>query len=249
MKKRIWFANLPVDCVGLGSISSVLVGLAKRRRKNPFLVTYLNAHHFNLAQKSKEYYQILKRTDLVYADGWGIVLAVRLFGYKLPGRLTACDFFFDFCHLCQKEKISLFLLGGEKGIAQKTVKVLKKEFPHLRIKGWANGFFNKKEEKKLIKRINSARPDFLIVNMGAPRQEIWLDQNLPRLKVKVGWAVGGLFNYLAGRTPRVPYWIGKAGFEWLFRLLAEPKRLWQRYLIGLPLFALRVLKLRLKEVL
>jgi N-acetylglucosaminyldiphosphoundecaprenol N-acetyl-beta-D-mannosaminyltransferase len=244
MNQRAFIGGLPLDNVSLESIPTVLVGLALEKRKKPFLVTYLNAYHFNLAQKDEKYRRVLQEADLVYADGWGPVLAARFLGYRLPGRLTAYDFFFNFCRLCEKEGLSLFLLGGERGVACETVQELKARFSHLEIEGSYHGFFDRTEEKRLIRRINRLRPDFLLVNLGAPRQELWLNRNLPRLKVKVGWAVGGLFNYIGGMMPRAPYWLGKLGFEWLFRLVAEPKRLWQRYLFGLPVFVYTVVKLK-----
>lgn len=245
--KRINFAGLVVDDVSSNNIVSVLVDLAKKKETKAAFVTYLNAYHFNLAQKNKKYLQVIKKADLVYADGWGIVLAAWLFGYKLPGRLTTFDFFSDFCQRCEKEKVSLFLLGGEDWVVRKTAEKLKNKFPNLNIKGFYKGYFSKREEGRIIDKINKYKPDFLIVNMGAPKQEFWLDKNLAHLKVKVGWAIGGTFNYVSGKTPRVPYWLGRLGFEWLFRLSVEPKRLWKRYLIELPKFGFNVLRLRLKR--
>ena len=100
------------------------------------------------------------------------------------------------------------------------------------------------QEKSILNRINRLKPDFLIVNMGSPKQELWLAKNLPQLKIKVGWCVGGLFNYIAGIVPSCPKYFGDLGFEWLFRLAVEPKRLWKRYLIEGPKFILMILKLK-----
>lgn len=248
--EKIMINDIGICKCFMNKMPTKLVGLARNNFQNksiPLLVTYLNAHYYNLACKHREYKETLKKFDIIYADGYGVVVAARIFGQSLPGRLTAYDFFYHFCRLCKRKKLSLFLLGGEEEIAEKTAVVLKKKFPGLKIKGFHHGYFNKKEEKKVIAEINRTNPDFLLVNMGAPKQELWLSENIDKLNIKVGWCVGGLFNYISGKTPRCPYWIGKVGFEWLFRLMAEPRRLWKRYIWGLPVFGYNLLKLKLND--
>lgn len=244
MKRKIYLAGLPLLPVSRETISDVLLNLAKGKRKKPFLVTYLNAYNFNLSFKNEKYRQVLKKADLVYADGWGVVLAARVFGDKLPGRLTAKDFFAEFCLKAVKEKLSLFFLGGEEKVVKKMVTLLSKKYPQLIIKGWQNGYFSSGDEKRILVEINRLKPDFLIINLGAPKQELWLAKNLSQLKIKVGWCVGGMFNFISGKTPCCPKWLGDLGFEWLFRLLTEPKRLGKRYLIGGPEFIFRIAKLK-----
>lgn len=242
---RIFLANLPINQLSLQTIVPKLVGLTKRMRKRPLFVTYINAHNFNLTFKDSVYRGILKRADVVYADGCGVVWAARLFGYHLLGRLTAKDFFEEFCRMAEKENLSLFFLGGKEKVVSKMVKILINNFPQIKIKGSQNGFFTKREEMAILSRINKLKPDFLIVGMGSPKQELWLAKNLPKLKIKVGWCVGGLFDFISGNKPRCPRWLGDLGFEWLFRLLTEPKRLWRRYLIGGPEFLYRIIRLKL----
>ncbi|MBU3956749.1 WecB/TagA/CpsF family glycosyltransferase [Patescibacteria group bacterium] len=244
---RVYLADLPVDYLSLKTVSPRLIRLAESKRKKPYLVTYLNAHNFNLASKNNTYKEILKKADLVYADGWGVVWAARLSGSQLPGRLTTKDFFEGFCRMAEKEKLSLFFLGGKEKVVNKMVKILKDKFPQIKIKGWQNGYFNGKEEKRISARINQLSPDFLIVGMGSPTQELWLAKNLSQLKIKVGWCVGGLFDFISEEKPRCPKWLGDLGFEWLFRLLTEPKRLWRRYLIGGPEFLSRVIRLKSRQ--
>jgi N-acetylglucosaminyldiphosphoundecaprenol N-acetyl-beta-D-mannosaminyltransferase len=246
----VLFDKIKIKKVSPEEIAFELVKLALgfKNNQNPAIVTYLNAYHFNLASNNERYRQALEEIDFIYADGWSIVLALRLFGKKLPERLTAADFFFDFCQLCWQKDVSLFLLGGEERVVKNTEKKLSEKFPGLDIRGSYHGYFSQKEETVLISKINKLNPDFLIVNMGAPKQELWLVENIDKLNIKVGWCVGGLFNYISGKTPRCPYWLGKVGGEWFFRLCAEPKRLWKRYVLGLPLFCYYLLKLKWKDV-
>ncbi|MBL7159453.1 WecB/TagA/CpsF family glycosyltransferase [Candidatus Microgenomates bacterium] len=244
---RIFFADLPIDRVSIKTIVPELVGLVKEARKRPYFVTYLNAHCANLALKNQKYRQILKKADLVYADGFGIVLAARVFGYKLPGRLTAKDFFDEFCKRAEREGNTIYFLGGERGVAEKMTKTLKEKYPRLKILGNHHGCFGKSDEKEIIRQVNILKPDFLLVGMGVPKQEQWLKKNLVHLKVKVGWCVGGLFDFVSGEKPKCPWWLGDLGFEWLFRLITEPKRLWKRYLIELPSFGYTLMRLKFKK--
>ncbi len=240
-------AGLPLNYASKETIVSSLMNLVGKRR-GPALVTYLNAQTFNCYQSNKEHIRLLNNFDFIYADGLGIVLAARLWGIKLPGRLTAKDFFNEFCAATEKKGLSLYLLGAKTAVINKAAKNLKKLFPALKIVGWHDGYFNSKEENKLIGDIHKLKPDFLIVGLGSPKQEEWLVTHANRLKIKVGWCVGGLFDFISGTKPVCPRWLGDLGGEWLFRLMTEPGRLWKRYLIGIPQFCLTVIKLKVKSL-
>ena len=241
------FGKIPVDVLTCQSISGKLVDLAGQKNRKPRIVFYLNAACANLALSEREYLEIIQKTDLVYTDGWGLVLAAKLMGKNLPERTNAADFFDQFCQEVVKRKLSLYLLGGRKEIIQKAVANLKQKFPKLKIIGFHNGFFNQEQEKKIIDKINTLQPDFLLVGMGVPKQEKWIDKHQNELQVKVIWAVGGLFNLLSGELSRAPRLMRNFGFEWLYRLFQEPKRLGRRYLLGLPLFLFRVIKWRITK--
>jgi len=232
--------------VSLQTIVPALVKIALKKSRQPFLATYLNAHNFNLLFKNQEYLESIQKANFLYADGWGAVFAARLLGKRLPGRLTAKDFFNDFCQKIESEKLSVFLLGNQEKIIRKTAEIINNQFPQIKIKGFHHGFFSKKDEKKIVTEINFQKPDFLIAGLGSPRQEIWLAKNLFRLKIRVGWCVGGLFNFVSGANPACPKLLGDWGFEWFFRLVTEPKRLWRRYLIGGPEFFYRLIVLKLR---
>lgn len=245
MKKRIFLAKLPIDKVSLETVVSHLFSLLEPKGQKPKMVFYLNAYTVNLAFKDKNYAKAIRAADLVYADGWGPVWAGKVLGYQLPGRLTTADFFDDFCQKAKENNLSLFLLGSCSETIKKTAKNLKKEFKNLKIVGFHHGFLNQSKSKKVISLINRSQPDFLIIGLGSPKQEKWLFNHLDQLQIKVGWCVGGLFEYLAKTKPKCPRWLGDLGFEWLFRLLAEPKRLWRRYLISGPEFLFRLVRSKL----
>jgi len=242
--KRQYFLNIPFDYLTLKTVSNEIIRLSENKSKKPNFITYVNANNLNLALIDKEYKEILSKADLVYADGWGAVFALRFLNCILPERISTDDFFLDLAAKLEEEKLSLFLLGSKEKVIRKAVLNLKKQFPKLKILGFQNGYNKRNETLTIIRRINKLKPDILLVGMGSAKQEKWLHKHLPNLQIKVGWAVGGLFDFLAKEKPRCPKFIRNNGFEWLFRLFTEFRRLWKRYLIDLPIFLIRILSLK-----
>jgi N-acetylglucosaminyldiphosphoundecaprenol N-acetyl-beta-D-mannosaminyltransferase len=141
---------------------------------------------------------------------------------------------------------SLFLIGSRTGVAESAAVRLQERYPRLNIVGCAHGFFDKTpgsaENERVVEQINALRPNILLVGFGMPLQEGWLVNNWNQLDVDVGLTVGALFDYLSGELTRAPRWMTNNGLEWLGRLIVEPRRLWQRYLVGNPKFLYRVLR-------
>jgi len=216
--------------------------------RSPHQVSYLNADCLNKCWSDQQYRETIQASDLVYADGMGVVWASRLFGHPLPERLNANDLMPEFCRRAEEKGFRIFLLGGEDGVAQKAGDDLKTKYPNLQIVGCHHGYFTSDEESQVLEIIRSAQPDILIVGMGAPKQELWIRRNLESLEVPVAWGVGGLLDYSAKGLSRAPVWMRRAGFEWLWRLCLEPKRLWKRYLLGNILFTFRVGALVLVDI-
>ena len=123
---------------------------------------------------------------------------------------------------------------------------MKERYPELEIAGVRHGYFDRSENEAVVEEINAAAPDILLVGLGMPLQERWLMENRQRLDVGVALTGGAVFDYVSGRVRRGPRLLTRGGLEWLARLLAEPRRLWRRYLVGNPLFLLRVLRQRLE---
>ncbi|MGC9328699.1 MAG: exopolysaccharide biosynthesis polyprenyl glycosylphosphotransferase, partial [Candidatus Hinthialibacter sp.] len=158
----------------------------------------------------------------------------------LPERLNANDLLPQFCRRAEEKGHRIFLLGGEDGIAEKTKDDLLSKYPQLQIVGCHSGFFSERESDVVIEKIREAKPDILIVGMGAPKQELWIRRHLKELDVPVAWGVGGLLDYSAKGLRRAPSWMRKSGLEWFWRLCLEPRRLWRRYILGNILFTFRV---------
>lgn len=193
-----------------------------------------NPEQVVLAQKNKRFFEVLNGAALAIPDGIGLVWAMKRVAGRQAGikggsfeRLAGTDFMQEICKLAGKKKWRVFLLGGWDSAKQAAVK-LKNANENLQIESHRGAVSIKKEtsreRKKIIKKINRFAPHFLFVAYGAPHQEFWLAENLPKLKVKVAMGVGGAFDLLAGKVPRAPKFWQQMGFEWLFRLLVEPWR-------------------------
>jgi N-acetylglucosaminyldiphosphoundecaprenol N-acetyl-beta-D-mannosaminyltransferase len=163
----------------------------------------------------------------------------------LPERVNILDFLDILLMQIENKEITVYLLGGTKDIAQMTEDALKSK--GIKIVGSKAGFFTDTDTPEIIKDINILCPNILMVGMGVPKQEKWIARNLASLDVNLCWAVGAAFEWISGYRKRAPVWMIRCGMEWLHRLYQQPKRLWKRYLIGNPLFLLRVLKYGLKK--
>jgi N-acetylglucosaminyldiphosphoundecaprenol N-acetyl-beta-D-mannosaminyltransferase len=134
-------------------------------------------------------------------------------------------------------------------VAKKAAARLKERYPNLKIAGIHHGYFDRTpgnpENEAVLREINAAKPDVLLVGFGMPLQERWLMQNWDKVDARVALTGGAVFDYVSGELKRGPRILTDNGFEWLARLLIEPQRLWRRYVVGNPLFLLRVLKQRL----
>lgn len=134
------------------------------------------------------------------------------------------------------------MLGAAPGVAETAMKKAAEKFPNAKFVGASSGFFaDEADERAVIERINALDPDVLLVAMGVPLQEKWIYRHRAELKCGVALAVGGLLDFVSERIPRAPLWMRRCGIEWCYRLYREPVRLFRRYVIGNPLFTLRLL--------
>jgi N-acetylglucosaminyldiphosphoundecaprenol N-acetyl-beta-D-mannosaminyltransferase len=205
---------------------------------------------YNLAYEQETLRDFFNRADVVRLDGAGVRLGARILGYDTPERMTWADFGWDLARLCEQRGFTLFLLGAKPGVSDKAAARLKGRFPDLRVVGTHHGYFDKTrdslENRAVIQRINTLKPNVLIVGFGMPLQERWLMDNWDDIRPDVTFTGGAVFDYISGDLRRPPGWMIDHGFEWLGRLMVEPQRLWKRYVIGNPLFLYRVLNQRLK---
>ncbi len=209
-------------------------------RLSTITITYCNAHIINLSVNNKSLGKTLNKIDVVHPDGIGIFLASKfLYGKNgFNSRFTGSDFYLHLIDYAVKQNWSFYFFGDE----EKTLEKISTNYSELKIAGLCNGFtFNQNE---IIDEINDANPDILIVGLGSPKQEEWVIENKGQVKAKVIIAVGEGIKVFAGTKKRGSKIVRFFGFEWLIRLINEPKRLWKRYLIGNPLFIISILKFK-----
>ncbi|HEY9636855.1 MAG TPA: WecB/TagA/CpsF family glycosyltransferase [Coleofasciculaceae cyanobacterium] len=204
----------------------------------------LNVRSINFAYDLSWYLDFLNNADLVFCDGFGILLGAKLVGYSLQSvhRMTCPDYIEDLALACEKENVSLFLLAGKPGVVDKAITKLLAIAPNLNIQGH-HGYFEKsgKENDAVIDTINQFKPGVLYVGFGMPLQERWILDNISRIEARVFLPLGACLDFYTGSVYRGPRWMTDRGLEWLTRLFTQPQRLWERYVIGNPLFFYRLL--------
>lgn len=199
-----------------------------------------NAHTLNLAARDGAYRAVLQRAALVLRDGVGVELASRFAGRHLRHNFVGTDFVPALLGALAAP-VRVFLYGGRPGVAERAGRALGVRCPAVRVVGATDGFA---PDPGLAARIAGRAPDVLLVALGNPLQERWIDAHAARLGGGVAVGVGALLDYLAGDVPRAPRWLRDLRSEWLYRLACEPRRLWRRYVLGNPAFVWRVLARR-----
>lgn len=213
------------------------------------LVLHANVHGVNLAQQLPWLRALYRRAEVVFCDGSGIILGARILGHAIPERITYADWIWQLAEFACARGYSLFLLGAARGVAEQAAAQLRRRNPDLRIAGVYYGYFDKTpgsiESEAVIAMINRARPDILLVSFGMPLQERWLSESWDKIDARVALTAGAALDYASGQLQRGPRLLTGNGFEWLARLIIEPRRLWRRYILGNPIFLWRVLLQRL----
>jgi N-acetylglucosaminyldiphosphoundecaprenol N-acetyl-beta-D-mannosaminyltransferase len=212
----------------------------------PHRVMYVNAHVVNQSRALPDLRRALEAADLIYCDGYGVRLAARVLEVPVPHRMTGADWVWGLAALCEAAGNSLYLLGSEPGASAEAAARLRRWYPELRVAGSHHGYFElgSPHDQRVVEDVNASGADIVLVGMGTPKQELWVERHVDELEVDVLWTVGALLDYMAGRVPRAPRWITDHGLEWIFRLALEPHRMWKRYLIGNPVFLGRVMQER-----
>ncbi len=246
--RRIHLLGVPIDAVDLDSLFAFVAERVKQGTATTVL--YANVHTVNSAVQDGELMRIMKQADLLYCDGEGIRRGVKMLGGALPPRMTGADWIWDYSRFAAAHQHRLYWLGGEPGVAESCANKLVEASPGLVFAGTHHGYFRKEgpENDAVVEAINRAGPQVLIVGFGTPLQEKWIARNRHRLQVPVVWAVGATADFVSGRVPRGPSFLYDSGFEWLARLLVDPKRLWKRYVVGNTVFLARVMRDRRRGV-
>nr|WP_319472972.1 WecB/TagA/CpsF family glycosyltransferase [uncultured Sphaerochaeta sp.] len=209
---------------------------------------FVNAHCINVAAKDAEYHTILGKADALFADGSGIRLAGSTLGCPIVDNVNGTDLFPLLCSRFANTGKRIFLLGSAPGVTEKAARWAEEYTGSSIIAGTYHGYFKPgEEEEAVIEAINVSGADLLLVALGVPRQEKWIDAVQPKLQVPLCMGVGALFDFYSGTVSRAPRWMRKIGMEWVWRLLLEPGRMWRRYVVGNIVFIVRLMMLRIRQ--
>ena len=178
--------------------------------------------------------------DVVMCDGVPVQWASRLLGTPLKQRLTGFDFFPHFIQHCVQKKYSIYFLGAKEGVAKQLAAMYQSRYPGIRVAGYYTppfaAAFSEEQNAVMRSAINAAKPDVLFVSLTAPKQDIWIHQQLEHLNVNLAIGIGAAFDSEAGSLKRAPILMQQMGLEWFFRFLQEPGRMFRRYFIEAPIF-------------
>ncbi len=248
--RRLSILGVEIADVTMIRAREIIEEVIARRRSKPQSVFFVNTQTLNLAAADREYRDLLNQAEVVFGDGTGVRWAARLQGVRLQDNVNGTDLVpYLFRHSgAEAEHVRscrYFMLGGDPESIQRAASEYQSDYPLWQQAGYHHGYLNDPATTdEVIEQINASGADLLLVGMGSPIQEKWIHIHRDRLNVAVCMSVGGLFDYAAGNIRRAPLWLRQRGFEWLGLLAQQPHKA-GRYLVGNPLFLVRVLRERM----
>ncbi len=236
--KNIKILNVFITKISYAELLNYIECAVAENKKN--IISYAAFHTIIHVNESNELTDKINSFNILHADGFAVYLASRLLYGKngLEKRITGSDFYPILISSAIKNNWKIFLFGDTEETLAKAVE----KNSSLKICGTQNGFNYRDED--LIKKINDSGCQILIVGLGCPKQEIWITENKDKLNANIIIAVGDGIKVFAGTKKRGGRVFQTLGLEWLIRLINNPVTMWKRYLIGIPLFLYRVIKIK-----
>lgn len=234
MPHKVALFGLPFDNVTMGETLVAIDSLIAQ--KKPALIFTPNVQRVVAASRDESIRQIYREAELLLPDGMPLYWSSRLLRRGLKARVAGSDLIFTFCERAAERGHRVFFLGAAPGVAAKAAENLTAKYRGLVVAGTYSPPFgfeaNGQEVGKIIALLESSKPDLLFLALGFPKEENFLWRHKGRLQVPVSIGVGASIDFASGWVKRAPRWVQLAGFEWLFRLLQDPRRLWKRYLFS-----------------
>lgn len=236
--RETYLPSLRTTLVDATASETITTLLAPGRRR----VNFMNAHCFNVMARDWQYATAVDSADLLLPDGIGVSLAAKMTGQALAANLNGTDLIPALLQEAAKTGKSVYLFGGTRGTADNAANNLINEIPGLKIAGTRDGFADAQNDADVITDINASGASIVLVALGVPMQELWLQCNAPYIDAELTMGVGAALDFFAGNFARSPAWVRKAKCEWVWRLALEPRRLAKRYLEGNVRFLARTAK-------
>lgn len=242
MRKCVKILDVNIDDITMGIAVEKIVKFLEQDKNH--IICTPNAEIMMKSYKDEKLKEILNNSDMVVADGAGVVLASKILGCPLKERIAGYDLVQNILKLKLEKKIRIYLLGGSPNVAKKAIEK-NSNLEGIEFVGEHHGYFTKSQDDEIIEEINKLNVDILLVGLGAPKQEKWIYENKDKLNVKICIGVGGSFDVMAGNVKRAPKFFQEHGLEWFYRLCKQPQRIIR--MIDLPLFILLVMWKRTKS--
>jgi len=221
--------------------------LAWRKNSQRKYIVLCNPHTVCEAHRSRALLNTLRESALNLPDGVGTTIAAQILKIPHFGRVSGPTLMLRVCGAVSDPPLRHFFVGGRPGVGEALAQNLTMRNPQLQVAGIDSPAFNDssdREASRVLKKINASRADIVWVGLGSPKQELWMSRHREHLAATALIGIGAAFDFHAGTVPWAPRWVRKAGLEWAFRLLIEPRRLWRRN-VDSPAFLARVISQRL----
>jgi len=237
--KRIDFLDCPMDVASMAETVTVIRDAVAARRFTQHVV--VNVAKVVNMRKDATLDRSVRSCDIINIDGMGLVFGARMLGHQIPERVAGVDLFHELIDMSRREGFPVYLLGASDEVVAKTADVLGEKYPGVEIAGYHHGYFWD-DEQAIVDKIRASGARLLFVAITSPKKENFIDRWRERLGVDFVMGVGGTFDVVAGKAKRAPRWMQEAGFEWLYRVVQEPRRLLGRYASTNTVFAYLILK-------
>lgn len=192
----------------------------------------INALKVNLMNEDPKLQEIVNSCPLINADGASIVWAAKKLGVPLKERVAGIDLFDNLVKLAAEKGYKIYLFGAKEEVVTKVKSIFEEKYSTLQIAGYRNGYFKEEDEPEIVKNMAESGADMMFVAFSSPKKEYWVNKYLNQLNIPFVMGVGGSFDVVAGVTDRAPKWMQDHGLEWFYRFIQEPRRLWNRYIVG-----------------
>ena len=242
---RVMINSTEVNVLGVRfdavKMSDVLLEVDRAVESNSKIkLAFSNPEFVVVAQKSSFLKGYLNSTKFNVADGVGILMAACLLGKRLPERITGTDFVYELASLSSRKGHRVFLLGGRPGVAELASQRLLEKYEGCRIVGCRDGFFS--DDDDVVEQINESNCDVLMVCLGNPAQEEWIQKNYSQINANVIFGNGGALDFAAGLVTRAPYLFQRLGLEWLWRLKNDFTLRRFKRMLRLPYFSILIFR-------
>jgi len=228
-KQRIEIMGCMIDNISMEETLQTIEEFIKSGQPHQHVV--VNVDKLVKASRDQDLRRIINECALINVDGMPVVWASRLLGKPLKERVAGVDLFESLMRRSAEKGWRVFLLGAREEVISGVKQIYQQKYPGLIIAGYRNGYWKPEEEAGVVEQIKSAKADLLFVAISSPKKEQFLDRYQAEMKIPFAMGVGGTFDVAVGKVKRAPLWMQKSGFEWFYRFLQEPRRMFKRYFI------------------